>query len=344
MTLIDKKDRVKSSGYFSGIRTVLEMELRQRTRSRVWYILLSIWFVVIGAVTALTWTGWELVNSGFEDENTTAGPIVFEVVLAFVLLLALLVAPAFSANAVNGDRAGGTLAILQVTLLRPGQILWGKFLASWLVGITFLVVSVPFLVLGIAAAGLGLGQIVVAVLMLMVEVAVLSVGTLIGFGLGSALSYGDTQINSSHYKYESGSTFGDHVPPNQITDEDDEYACYGPLKTDKYPHTERVTWIVSMNPFVVVADSIPYRPRIKNNQFSAAFELISVGVRAAAIGPAAVVPCVDDKIMEDNDSQLVLIWPLGLGIQILSVGIVMSFARRSLRTPAGKLAQGTRVA
>ncbi|BAS14630.1 conserved hypothetical protein [Arthrobacter sp. Hiyo8] len=99
--------------------------MKQRLRSRGWYIMLGIWFFVIAVVTWLTWLAW---NASMEARRSTmppsalapqdgAGSMIFEVVLAFVLLFALLVAPALSANAINGDRAGGTLAILQITLL-----------------------------------------------------------------------------------------------------------------------------------------------------------------------------------------------------------------------------------
>ena len=66
---------------------------------------------------------------------------MFELVVGFVLFFGLLVAPALSANAITGDRAAGTLAILQNTLLTPGQLLWGKWLAAWVASLAFLVVG-----------------------------------------------------------------------------------------------------------------------------------------------------------------------------------------------------------
>lgn len=146
-----------ASAYLAGIRNVVVLELKQRLRSRGWYILLAIWFVLTGVVTLLTWAGWNASQAAqrayggyVPPEPAGPGSMIFEVVLAFVLLFALLVAPALSANAITGDRAGGTLAILQVTLLEPGQILWGKFFAAWLAALAFLVASAPFLVIGVA--------------------------------------------------------------------------------------------------------------------------------------------------------------------------------------------------
>lgn len=377
MTLVDDKVSAKSGSYFSGIQTVLGMELRQRMRSRGWYILLGIWFVVIGGVTALTWAGWSMTNSnyGYVPGSTGPGSLIFEVVLAFVLLFALLVSPAFSANAINGDRAGGTLAIIQVTLLRPGQILWGKFLASWIAGIAFLVVSVPFLAVGVILGGLSFGHIAVALLMLIVEVAVvcaigvgisalanrplfsivitylvvavLTVGTLIAFSIGSVLTLGDVQANSVYYKNMGVSstdpTF--EKEPADVTDQNNEYACYGPLQAQPATHTERVTWLLSMNPFVVVADAIPYPPRAVDSDFpTGIFEVISQGARSAQAGPSASNQCVDGKISPSYFGQTTPLWPLGLGIQLLAVALVIFLGWRSLRTPARKLPKGTRVA
>ncbi|MCU1517249.1 MAG: hypothetical protein JWQ75_1970, partial [Pseudarthrobacter sp.] len=165
-------------GYATGIKDVVVLELKQRLRSRGWYIMLAIWFVLTGLVTWLTWASWNASQAAqrayadFAPADTGPGSMIFEVVLAFVLLFALLVAPALSANAVNGDRAGGTLAILQVTLLQPGQILWGKFFAAWLAALGFLVASTPFLVIGVALGGMTPGHVIVALLMLAVEVGI----------------------------------------------------------------------------------------------------------------------------------------------------------------------------
>ena len=59
----------------------------------------------------------------FADGGATAGFDLHD------LTLALLVAPALAANAISGDRAGGTLAITQVTLLSTWQLMAGKWLA-----------------------------------------------------------------------------------------------------------------------------------------------------------------------------------------------------------------------
>ena len=355
-----------------GVGHVVSLELKQRMRSRGWYVMLAIWFGLTALVTWLTWASWtasqeaQRANGGFMPPGPAGpGAMIFEVVLAFVLLFALLVAPALSASAVNGDRAGGTLAILQVTLLDPGQILWGKFLAAWLAALAFLVASTPFLVVGVALGGLTPGYVLVSVLMLAAEVAVvcavgvgisalagrplfaivvtylavagLAVGTLIAFGLGSGLSQGTVMANTPQYRVYEPLSNGPADPG---------YTCAGPLREQPATHTERVAWLLAMNPYVVVADAIPYPDRSAQQVFptSGAIEGISQGARQAMAGPEGTYPCANGKVQPTYLGQKTPLWPLGLGLQLVLSGLLLGLGWRALRTPARRLAKGTRIA
>jgi ABC-type transport system involved in multi-copper enzyme maturation permease subunit len=361
----------RAAGYAAGIKDVVVLELKQRLRSRGWYIMLAIWFVLTGLVTWLTWASWNATQAaqrGYSDyvpAQTGPGSMIFEVVLAFVLLFALLVAPALSANAVNGDRAGGTLAILQVTLLHPGQILWGKFFAAWFAALGFLVASTPFLVIGVALGGMTPGHVLVALLMLAVEVAVvcavgvgisalagrplfsivvtylavagLVIGTLIAFGLGSGLAQGTIMANQPQYREYQPLSNGPVEP---------EYTCSGPLREHPAVRTERVAWFLAMNPYVVVADAIPYPERTGQQGFTSvgAIENISQGARYAMAGPEGTYPCANGEAKPRYLGQATPLWPLGLGLQVVLAGLLMWLGWRSLRTPARRLARGTRIA
>jgi ABC-type transport system involved in multi-copper enzyme maturation permease subunit len=366
-----------AGGYLPGVRDVVVLELKQRLRSRGWYIMLAIWFVLTGLMTWLTWASWnasQMAQRGYSGyvapPQSGPGSMIFEVVLAFVLLFALLVAPALSANAVNGDRAGGTLAILQVTLLQPGQILWGKFLAAWAAALAFLVASAPFLVIGVALGGMTPGHVLVALLMLAVEVGVvcaigvgisalagrplfsivvtylavagLAVGTLIAFGLGTGLTQGTIMANQAQYRaYEPLSREAAQQGPVEP-----EYTCSGPLQEQSAMRTERVAWLLAMNPYVVVADAIPYKDRSQERNYSSvgAIETISQGARYAMAGPEGTYPCANGQVKPRYLAQSTPLWPLGLGLQLVLAALLMWLGWRALRTPAHKLARGTRIA
>lgn len=366
----------KMDGYLPGIRDVLVLELKQRLRSRGWYIMLAVWFVLTALVTWLTWAGWNASRiarnghpGGAPFPDPGPGSMIFEVVLAFVLLFGLLVAPALSANAVNGDRAGGTLAILQVTLLRPGQILWGKFFAAWAAALAFLVASTPFLVIGVALGGMTAGHVLAALLMLAVELGVvcavgvgissltgrplfsivvtylavagLAVGTLIAFGLGAGLSHGTIMANQADYR--SYEPLAEGAQPGPV---EPEYTCTGPLQEQRVVRTEHVAWLLAMNPYVVVADAIPYDDRAQQpgHAPSGAIESISQGARYALAGPEGTYPCANGEVKPQYLAQSTPLWPLGLGLQLMLAALLMWLGWRSLRTPARRLARGTRIA
>ena len=332
----------------SGIRSVFALEIKQRIRSRGWYILLAVWFVVIGLVAALT-----AANASASDGPT--GPVLYELIVGFVLFFGLLLAPALSANAVNGDRAAGTLAILQVTLLRPGQILAGKWLASWVASLGFLVASVPFLLWALALGGVRPLSALVAVLMLAVElgivcavgvgvsalaarplfsivvtymlVALLGLGTLIGFGLSATLTEGTVKANTPDYGPVGGNYTG-------------EYTCTGPLVDVSAVHTERVAWILAANPFVIVADATPSEAV---DGSTGVMEGISSLVRYAQAGPEYTVTCANGEVRPEAPDG-VPIWPLGVALQVALAVLLLGLGRRRLVTPVRNLSAGTRIA
>lgn len=175
-----------------GVATVTALELRQRVRSTRWRLALGIWFVLVGLVTWLSFSATASVVRYAADDATVGGgdpgtvvdapargPLIFGLVMFFVLLAGLLVAPTLSAGSINGDRTAGTLATLQVTLLSPAEIAVGKLLAGWGAAVAFLVASLPFLALALAAGGVRVASFVVTLVLLVVLL-----GVVCAIGLG----------------------------------------------------------------------------------------------------------------------------------------------------------------
>lgn len=350
-------------GYLAGIRTVFGLEIKQRVRTRGWYIMLGIWFVLILLVAALaagtTTIGYDPVTGA--DQAT--GQAMFELVIAFVLFFGLMLVPALSANSITGDRAAGTLAILQNTLLTPGQLLWGKWLAAWVAALAFLVVSIPMIIWAVSYGDIYPPAMAVLVAMLAVElgiicaigvgvsaianrslfaimasyllIAMLSLGTLIGYGLSLALV--TTQVSATEPIWaQMGEDFDGNWDENG-------YTCGTVMHEQEVVMTERVTWLLAANPFVVIADAAPQRPGAVD-QSGGPMASISDMVRSSQAGHEYSTYCLNGV---KNTSPLpagTRIWPLGLGLQaVLAAGLLAAGYRR-LRTPAGKLASGTRIA
>ena len=193
------------------IGTLIRLDLTQRVRSVAWYVLLGIFFVLLLFVTVLAFAVFGISSL---NANPMVGAGVYSVVVNFVLLLAVLVSPTLSGNAINGDRDAATLAPVQVTLATTGEIVLGKFLSAWITGLAFIAVSVPFLLVSMLAGGVSAATLLVSLVVLIIEIGVVAgigvgvsgiigrplfsvaatylivsalvIGTLIAFGLGGA--------------------------------------------------------------------------------------------------------------------------------------------------------------
>ena len=183
-------------------------------------------------------------------------------------------------------------------------------------------------------------------------VAALAIGTLIAFGFGTALSQGTIMANQVYYKNvgDQYSQDGALLPSDltklgAVTDQNSEFACYGPLVEQPTVRTDRVAWLLGMNPMVVVADAVPYPPHNAATSYGGGMlESVSQGARAAQAGPSATTQCANGKIAPGYFQQTTPLWPLGLGIQLLIAAGLWWLGWRALRTPVHRLAKGTRVA
>jgi hypothetical protein len=194
-------------------------------------------------------------------------------------------------------------------------------------------------------------------------------GTVIGFGLGAFLVSGQ----------ERQQVFGvpdtwweTHQPPvvdpsdPTLTQEQIDAINRGvrPTRSDcvrftretEVSHTERIWWLLPLNPFVVVADAAPSELRRENGQYAGGFtpmRWISIGARTARNGPDAVADecaaqtAVDDQAQSaevDRALQTAPVWPWGLGFLLVVGGAATWVAARRLRTPIRRLPNGTRIA
>ncbi len=277
----------------NGLRTVTELELKQRIRSRRWIIALVVWFLVIGAITSLV----ILATSRLLDDDggtRNPGPMAFALNVFFVLGMGLIIAPTFTATSINGDRNAGTLATLQATRLSAAEIAVGKLLAAWLTALVFLVVGLPFIAWSMVTGSISLWQVVACFTVVFVLVAVVCA---IGLGWSALLSrpagstvmtylsvvaltvistfvmamlsplvrstdpvrvWGLPPAVAAQYQAEVDKYWAEHP------DGDSSGLPQPPVKqctwndeTTENVHMERVWWITVINPFVIVADAAP---------------------------------------------------------------------------------------
>ncbi len=355
--------------------TIIRLELTQRLRSVAWYVLLGIFALVLLVVTVLS------VAASALTEDT--GGWLFSLLIMLVLLLALLVSPTLSGNSVNGDRDAATLAPMQVTLATTGEILLGKFLAAWIAGLAFLVVALPFLIIATLAGNLLPAAIATSLIILVVEVgvvagigvglsaiiarplfsvaatylviALLTVGTLIAFGLGAATARSQVTVTERNFSYDGPilCSPGEDPEVTGCVEEPLEAECT-PWQTYTYevPRTDHVWWVLAANPFVVLADATP----TTYSEWGTPEDLfgqIAFGVRLAQKAPeteqrndwcdtsADLSSGTDPREQIEGTAPS---WFVGLFVQVLLTAGLLFWGWRRTRTPSRRLPPGTRIA
>ncbi len=166
----DPSSRSGISGALRRVNPVLDRELRQRSRSGRSIVVMTIFLFLTIAVAYLSYIADS--SSQFDDPfqilASSPGRTVFEWVLLLELTLLLFVIPGLSAGAITGERDRQTLAPLQVTLLSPTGIFFGKVLSANSFVMLLVVSSTPVMAAAYLLGGLTIGQVIWAMLALVV--------------------------------------------------------------------------------------------------------------------------------------------------------------------------------
>lgn len=353
--------------------TIARLELTQRVRTASWYVLLGVFAALLVGITALSFLSY----SGLDD----TGSGVYAIVVCFTLLLVLLVSPTLSGNSINGDRDAATLAPVQVTLARTGEILLGKLLAAWLTGLAFVLVAVPFLIVATFGGGVSPTTVAISLVVMLVEtlvvsaigvalsgilarplfsvattylvVAALTIGTLIGFGLGgtSIASEGTFSYRSAAFdpvtgdiECIDGSNDCWNDPERIVCDE-------WTVNTMRVPRFDYVWWMLAANPFVILADAVPMTVN-RHGYPTDLFGQVKLSVRQVQLAPEldrSWDECSPEDLQEGPTAtelvaQTVPSWFAGLGVQVLLAALLVWRAWVRTATPARRLPPGTRIA
>lgn len=344
--------------FLTGVGTVATQEFRLRIRAGRWRWLLGAWFVALTIFTVLVRLA--LSASGQTGREAPAGTPMYGALMLLVLGVAMLIVPALTAQSVNGDRERGTLATLQITLLTPAQIAVGKLVAAWGTALVFLGLTLPLVLWTLVEGGVPTGRLLVTMLvvalllgvvcavaqalsatlarsttsavMSYLVVFVMTIGTLIVFGLATAITAEEV-------------TRTVRQPPGFGQDETYTY-------TTTQSRTDRVWWLLAPNPFVVLADAAPALPErrdpVTGYRVASGFDplgAIGESVRSARRGPEQYDEVPSSGPLEPIVREDVApVWPYGLAVNLLLGAAALALTTRRLRTPARTLPRGLRVA
>jgi ABC-type transport system involved in multi-copper enzyme maturation permease subunit len=314
----------------SGVRLVLMQEFRMRVRTGRWQWLLGSW-------TAVVWIFTGLLYVVLADDQYNHDPIGiphFGGLMLFVLGLILLVSPAITAQSINGDRERGTLATLQATLLTPTDIVVGKLLAGWGVGLVALATTLP----AVAWTMTGGVTLLRAVVTLVVVALLIGVVCAVSLGLSAMLP---RSITSTLLSYVFVFAIGIGSPILFGLSSAVLATNTGPTRDDL------VWWMLAPNPFVVLADSAPQLPPKRDTytgkmipQPNDPLGELGREVRDVRRPPGYQRP-YPESADYPNDHP---VWPFGLAFNLAMGAGALVVARERLRTPAHTLPLGTRIA
>ena len=379
-----------------GIKTIAALELRQRLRTSRWPIVFGIWVLLIAGISFLSY--WATNDPDLSSGSAMYDIVVFFVLGLSMLIVPSLTATSVNGDREHGVLATLQTTLLTEWDIALGKLLsaWVVALAFLATALPFLAwawaeggvssgriaLSLLVLVLVLAvvcAIGLMFSTLtarpVSSAVLTYLTMGALVFGTTIGFGLSAFLV---TQQEKQQVYGIPDTWWEQHQPPAfdpadpNLTPEQLEEIQKGQMqptradcttftRTSSVAHTERIWWMLPLNPFVVVADAAPSEARKDNGLYSSGFtpmRWISAGVRAARNGPSDVhdectgyiinepMPGndegVDDPLSKALDTAPV--WPYGLAFLLVAGAGATVLAGSRLRTPIRRLPNGTRIA
>ncbi|MFB4305754.1 ABC transporter permease [Actinomadura sp. GTD37] len=335
-----------------GIVLVARQEIRTRLRTGRWKALLAAWFVLVNGLGLLFRLALETGGGSSADRP---GIPMFGGVLLGVLVLMLLVTPALGGQSINGDRERGTLATLQVTRLTPGEIVLGKLAAAWGTGLVTLLLTLPVLLVPVVE---GVISPVRAQAVLIVTALLIGVVCAISQAWSALLARSITSVLMSYitvFVLLAGTPLvyaialqltGEHRPGR-----------YGGYTVE---HSERVWWLLSPNPVVVLADAAPRLPKteifvgdqvIHRSPSSDPLGELSRSMRDIRRGGRTYDGLTYDGRQDEGGrthksrrDEGAAVWPWGLAFDLALAAGAVALTTSRLRTPLHRVPRGVRVA
>lgn len=184
------------------INPVLARELKERMRGMWAFVALMVFLGLLTLTVWLVYTANQSVDLfSFDlERQTRLGRDLFEWVLSIMILLVCFLVPGLTAGAAAGERERQTLLPLQITLLKPRHILWGKVMASVAYLSLMVVAAMPIFAVAYQLGGVSLADAALGLLCVLV-VGVLLAMMIVGISsyakrvqTATLLAYGFTMV------------------------------------------------------------------------------------------------------------------------------------------------------
>lgn len=141
---------------------VLVKELRGRMRGARAFVLLSIYLIILSAVTLLLYVALAADAGSDLNAGQRIGKALFLVIAAVALIEVCVITPALTAGSIAGEKERQTYDLLISSLLSPWQIVWGKLGAALAFALLMVISVVPVMSLAFIFGGVSLAEVLIA--------------------------------------------------------------------------------------------------------------------------------------------------------------------------------------
>lgn len=146
-----------SSGVSIRNNPVLRRELIERVQGAKVVVFMTLWLALLTIILVLTYQASVAVNQSAQIDVTSLGRVgrqLFEWVLFGMLVLILFLVPGLTAGSITGERERQTLVPLQMTMMRPRDIIIGKLSAALAFLMLLVIAALPLLGVSYLVGGL----------------------------------------------------------------------------------------------------------------------------------------------------------------------------------------------
>ncbi|MCA9933133.1 MAG: hypothetical protein H6662_10630 [Ardenticatenaceae bacterium] len=163
-------------------------ELRSRMRGRRAFVVLTIYLGVMSLLITLIYLAYaSSSNQPYGPDPRQAGKVVFAAVVGVEVLLAIFIAPAFTAGAITGEKERQTFDLLRTTLLPANWFVMGKLQSALGYVLLLIVASIPLQSIAFLLGGLSWEELVVSQIIIVIAAVTFAI-----FGLFCSASLRST--------------------------------------------------------------------------------------------------------------------------------------------------------
>ena len=153
------RSKTDSAGIPLRYNPVLRRELIERVQGTRVVVMVTVWLALLTGILLLAYQGTVGINESAGLDVATLGRVgreLYEWVLFGMMILVLFLVPGVTAGSVTGERERQTLVPLQMTLMRPVDIIVGKLAAALAFLVLLVVAAMPLLAVSILVGGVGI--------------------------------------------------------------------------------------------------------------------------------------------------------------------------------------------